>query len=60
MLPIPPEHDDPWRVEEEFIRLVRGEIETPSFTFQDGVKSMEYLEAAYYSAVEGRRIDLPT
>jgi predicted dehydrogenase len=57
-LEIPPEHDAPWRVEEEFIRLIRGEIAEPSFTFQDGVKNMEYLEAAYYSALEGRRIDL--
>ncbi len=58
-VPIPPEHDNPWRVEEEFVGLVRGEIGEASFTFQDGVKNMEYLEAAYYAAVEGRRIDLP-
>ena len=58
-VPIPDEHDNPWRVEEEFVRLIRGEIDEPSFTFQDGVKNMEYLEAAYYSAVEGRRVDLP-
>jgi len=58
-LPIPPEYDNPWRVEEEFVRLVRGTIDTPSFTFWDGVKNMEYLEAAYVSAVEGRRVDLP-
>lgn len=58
VMPIPPEHDDPWRVEEEFIRLVRGEIDEPSFTFEDGAKSMEYLEAAYYSALEGRRVEL--
>jgi len=58
-LPIPPEHDSPWQVEEEFVRLVRGEIDEPSFTFADGVKNMEYLEAAYYSAVEGRRVDVP-
>jgi predicted dehydrogenase len=57
-LAIPPEHDAPWRVEEEFVRLIRGEIAEPSFTFQDGVKNMEYLEAAYYSALEGRRIIL--
>jgi predicted dehydrogenase len=57
-MPIPPEHDNPWRVEEEFVRLVRGEIEQPSFTFADGVKNMEYLEAAYYASVEGRRVDL--
>ena len=56
---IPPEHDNPWRIEEEFVRLVRGEIEQPSFSFADGVKNMEYLEAAYYAAVDGRRVDLP-
>jgi predicted dehydrogenase len=58
-LPIPPEHDNPWRVEEEFVRLIRGEIEEPRFSVADGVKNMEYLEAAYYSAVEGRRVELP-
>jgi predicted dehydrogenase len=57
-LPIPPEHDSPWLVEEEFVRLARGEIETPSFTFEDGVRNMEYLEAAYRSAVEGRWVDV--
>jgi predicted dehydrogenase len=56
---IPAEHDNPWRVEEEFVRLVRGEVDEASFTFADGVKNMEYLEASYYSAVEGRRIELP-
>ena len=58
-LVIPPEHDNPWQVESEFIRLVRGEIDQPSFTFQDGVKNMEYLEASYYAAIEGRRVELP-
>jgi predicted dehydrogenase len=58
-LPIPPEHDGLWLVEDEFVRLCRGEIDEPSFTFRDGVKNMEYLEACYYSAVEGRWVDLP-
>jgi predicted dehydrogenase len=57
-IPIPADHDNPWRVEEEFVRLVRGEIDRPSFTFWDGVKNMEYLEAAYYSALDGRRVNL--
>lgn len=57
--PIPPEYDSPWKVEEEFVRLIRGEIEQPSFTFLNGVKNMEYLEAAYYAATEGRRVTLP-
>jgi predicted dehydrogenase len=56
---IPPEHDGTWLVEDEFVRLCRGEVETPSFTFYDGVKNMEYLEACYTSAVEGRWVDLP-
>jgi predicted dehydrogenase len=57
-LAIPPEHDSPWLVEEEFVRLARGEIETPSFTFEDGVRNMQYLEASYRSAVEGRWVDV--
>jgi predicted dehydrogenase len=57
-LAISPEHDSPWLVEEEFVRLARGEIETPSFTFEDGVCNMQYLEAAYRSAVEGRWVDV--
>jgi predicted dehydrogenase len=52
-LPIPQEHDSPWLVEEEFVRLVIGEVDEPSFTFEDGVRNMEYLEAAYNSAMQG-------
>jgi predicted dehydrogenase len=55
-LPIPPEYDNPWRVEAEFVELVRGELDEPSFTFTDGVVNMEYLEAAYYAGTEGRRV----
>jgi predicted dehydrogenase len=57
-MPIPPEHDSPWLVEEEFVRLVMGELDQPSFTFWDGVRNMEYLEAAYNSAVEGRWVEM--
>lgn len=56
---IPPEHDNPWLVEDQFVRLIRGEIDEPSFTFWDGVRNMDYLEAAYYAATEGRRVELP-
>ena len=52
-LEIPAEHDSPWLVEEEFVRLVRGEIDEPSFTFADGVKNMQYLEAAFRANQEG-------
>lgn len=57
-LPIPPEFANPWRVEEEFIRLIRGEINEPQLSFKDGLLNQEYMEAAYRSAVEGRRIEL--
>ena len=58
-LEIPPDYDGVWLVEDEFIRLCRGEIDEPSFAFYDGVKNMEYLEAAYKSAVEGRWVEIP-
>jgi predicted dehydrogenase len=58
-LPIPAEHDRPWRIEEEFIRLIRGEVSEPSFGFLDGVKNAEYLEAVYRSGNEGRWVDMP-
>jgi predicted dehydrogenase len=57
-MPIPAEYDNPWRVEDEFIRVVRGQVDQPSFTFQDGVVNMEYLEAAYYAGTEDRRVTL--
>ncbi len=57
-LPIPAEHDGIWRAEEEFVRLCMGEKEEASFTFWDGVKNMDYLEAAYRSAVEGKWVSV--
>ena len=56
---IPPEHQNPWLVEETFIKLCRGEIEDTDFTFYDGLRHMEYQEATYQAAMEGRRVDLP-
>ena len=58
-LEIPAEHENPWRVEEDFIRLIRGEVSEPSFSFMDGVRNAEYLEAVYVSGTEGRWVDLP-
>ncbi len=57
-LPIPPEHDSPWLVEEAFVRLVIGEAEEPSFTFDDGIHNMEYLEGAYHSAMQGAWVNI--
>ena len=58
-LPVPEEYLDNWHVEEDFVRLVRGEITEGNLTFYDGVKNVEYLEASYLSSVERRWVDLP-
>lgn len=57
-LPIPPEHDNPWLIEQEFISLLRGEVTEPSFSFWDGVLNARYLEAVYRSGAEGGWVDL--
>jgi len=58
-LTIPGEFEDSLQVEEDFVRLVRGEIAEAGLTFYDGVKNIEFLEAAHRSAVEGRWVELP-
>jgi predicted dehydrogenase len=57
-LTIPSEYDQGWRVEEEFIELIRGEAKAPSFSFWDGVKNMAYLEAVYHSGAQGGWVDI--
>ena len=56
---IPPEEAGMWRVEEEFINAIRGLESVSRTTFQDGVKYMEFTEAALRSMAEGRAISLP-
>lgn len=56
-LPIPAEFSA-WTVEEEFVKLVRGEVAAPSFTFADGVRNMQYLEAVHASATQGAWVTL--
>ena len=58
-LAIPPELEETWQVEVDFIRLVRGEIEEAHPNFAEGVKNTEFLEAAHISAQEGRWVNLP-
>ena len=58
-LTVPEEYLDSWHVEEDFVRLVRGEITEGDLTFFDGVKNVEYLEASHLSSVEGRWVELP-
>ena len=58
-LPVPAEYENSWHVEEDFIRLVRGEIAEAEITFHDGVKNIELLEASHRSLVEECWVDLP-
>jgi predicted dehydrogenase len=60
-MPIPDEHADSWRAEEEFVSLVRGEIAEPpgGITFEDGVKNIEFLDAANRSLMGRTWVDLP-
>ena len=46
-------------MEEEFINAIRGLEPVTHTTFEDGVKYMEFTEAAIRSAAEGRAIPLP-
>ncbi len=56
---VQPEEQGGWRVEEEFIRAIRGQ-ETISHTrFEDGVRYMEFTEAVHQSQTTGQAIDLP-
>ena len=58
-LEVPAEYQDSWAVEEEFVRLVWGEIDEPELSFADGVKNIEVLEASHRSMTEECWIDLP-
>ena len=58
-LAIPAGEQGGWRVEEEFINAIRGLEPVTHTTFEDGVKYMEFTEAAIRSAAEGRAIHLP-
>lgn len=58
-LTVPPEWQGAWQAEEEFVRLVRGEAEVAVPSFEDGLKNMEFLEAARQSSIQGQWVDLP-
>ena len=58
-LAVPDEYVDSWQVEEDFVRLVRGELDKGSLTFHDGVKNVEFLEASHRSLVDRRWVELP-
>lgn len=58
-IPIPPEKQGRWRVEEEFVQAIRGREPVRLTTFSEGVKYMEFTEAVALSAAQGQAIALP-
>ncbi|HDK35705.1 MAG TPA: Gfo/Idh/MocA family oxidoreductase [Bacteroidetes bacterium] len=54
-----PAEEGRWRVEEEFIRAIRGQEKITRTTFSDGVQYMEFTEAAARSMAEKRAVALP-
>ncbi|MBN1482234.1 gfo/Idh/MocA family oxidoreductase [candidate division KSB1 bacterium] len=58
-IPVPPELEAEWRVEEEFINAIRGLEYVQLTTFAAGVKYMEFTEAVSKSMASGQKINLP-
>ena len=58
-IPIPPEEEGGWRVEEEFVNAIRGNEVITHTTFEDGAKYMEFTEAVGRSMAKGKAITLP-
>ena len=48
-----------WTVEQDFIDAVRQGKQDPEPSFWDGLKYMEFTDAVFKSAGEGRAVDLP-
>jgi hypothetical protein len=48
-----------WRVEEEFVRAIRGQEAVRLNPFTTGVAGMEFTEAALFSAGSGSAVKLP-
>jgi predicted dehydrogenase len=57
-LDVPAEHDDPWHVEADFAALIRGDLEQAPFTFEDGIRNMQYLKAVTESMNEGQWVEV--
>lgn len=58
-VPNPPEERAPSRVEEEFVRAIRGLEEVSHLPFEAGVHYMEWTEAVHRSARTGAAVHLP-
>ena len=58
-IPIPPEKQDGWRVEEEFVNAIRGKEIVTRTPFEVGVHYMEFTDAVTRSAQTGQVMPLP-
>ena len=58
-IPIDPEKEGDWRVEEEFVNAIRGLEPVTRTSFQDGLAYMEFTEAVTRSAQARRPVSLP-
>ena len=56
---IPPEEEQSWRVEEEFVNAIRGLEPITHTTFADGVKYMEFTEGVARSVASREAVSLP-
>jgi len=57
-IPLPAGQRIGWRVEEEFVNAIRGHEKISRTTFEDGVRYMEFTEAVWKSAADGRTVDV--
>ena len=58
-IPVPPEEEYGWYVEEEFIAAIRGQRQVEFTNFAAGVRYMEFTQAVVESAVSSRAVELP-
>src|SRR3989442_7547213 len=55
-IPVPAGQRIGWRVEEEFVNAIRGHEKISRTTFQEGVRYLEFTEAVWKSAADGRTV----
>jgi predicted dehydrogenase len=58
-IPVPPEEEYGWHVEEEFIASIRQQRPVQFTDFATGVRYMEFTEAVARSSASGGAIELP-
>src|SRR6185295_7573280 len=58
-IPVPPEEEYGWHVEEEFIAAIRGQRQVEFTSVAAGVRYMEFTQAVVESAASSRAVELP-